>query len=79
MLIDTLRECDGDTRDAAQMLLPSAPEPQHTASGGADEPCCSKNVDQTPRELSPTDILQEHGAKFKSEKPFELVVRRDKL
>ena len=79
MLIDTLRECSGDTSDAAQMLLPSAPESQPTPSRGTDEPCCSKDVDETPRELSPTNILQEHGAKFKFEKSFDLVVKRDKL
>ena len=79
MLVDTLHECNGDTSDAAQMLLPSPPESQPAPSRGADEPCCSKDVDQAPRELSPTDILQEHGAKFQSEKSFDLVIKRDKL
>lgn len=79
-LRETLHECGGDISDAAQILLPSAPPTHCTPSRGAAEPCCSKDVDQTPQvELSKSGLLQEHRAKFRSEKFFDLVINRDKL
>ena len=72
VLIDTLHQCDGDTSDAAQMLLLRTPasDPTHiTVSGSGGDPCHNRDVEQIPGEMSMTDIMHRR----QSDRPFDMV------
>ena len=66
----------------AQILLLRTPasDPTHiTVSGSGGDPSHSRDVEQIPGEMSMTDILQTHKSGLQSDRPFDMVVKRDKI